>query len=86
MFLKTENTTPNLTSISSQAFVHFSTAFCHPEQKVLEEKLYPSPANPHDVMRAMEWMDDETIRLLTPKYVVLFHRNFDFEILTCFEN
>ncbi|KAI5750970.1 hypothetical protein M8J77_002988 [Diaphorina citri] len=49
------------------AFIHFSTAFCHPDQKVLEEKLYPSPVSPHDIMRAMEWMDDETIKQLTPK-------------------
>ncbi|KAL1463625.1 hypothetical protein WDU94_015363 [Cyamophila willieti] len=49
------------------AFIHFSTAFCHPEQQVLEEKLYPSPVNPHDVMRAMDWMDDETIKALTPR-------------------
>lgn len=60
------------------AFVHFSTAFCHPEQKVLEEKLYPSPANPHDVMRAMEWMDDETIRLLTPKILGLHPNSYTF--------
>ncbi|XP_069683851.1 putative fatty acyl-CoA reductase CG5065 [Periplaneta americana] len=50
-----------------KAFVHLSTAFCHCEYEVLEEKMYPPPHNPHDVMRAMEWLDDKSIELLTPR-------------------
>ncbi|XP_069683853.1 putative fatty acyl-CoA reductase CG5065 [Periplaneta americana] len=50
-----------------KAFVHLSTAFCHCEYDVLGEKMYPPPHNPHDVMRAMEWLDDKSIELLTPR-------------------
>uniref|UniRef100_A0A8D8LSN1 Fatty acyl-CoA reductase n=1 Tax=Cacopsylla melanoneura TaxID=428564 RepID=A0A8D8LSN1_9HEMI len=60
------------------AFIHFSTAFCHPEQEVLEEKLYPSPVNPHDVMRAMEWMDDETIKALTPRILGMHPNSYTY--------
>ncbi|XP_050439987.1 putative fatty acyl-CoA reductase CG5065 [Adelges cooleyi] len=49
------------------AFVHLSTAFCHCEYDSLEETVYPSPANPNDVMRAVEWMDDYTLEMITPR-------------------
>lgn len=51
----------------SQSFVHLSTAFCHCDYDVLEEKVYPSPANPEDVIRAVEWMDDTTLETIMPK-------------------
>ncbi|XP_069683847.1 putative fatty acyl-CoA reductase CG5065 isoform X2 [Periplaneta americana] len=50
-----------------KAFTHLSTAFCHCEFDVLEEKIYPPPHNPHDVMRAMEWLDDKSIEMITPR-------------------
>ncbi|XP_050529689.1 putative fatty acyl-CoA reductase CG5065 [Daktulosphaira vitifoliae] len=49
------------------AFIHFSTAFCHCEYEELDETVYPAPANPYDVMRAVEWMDDQTLELITPR-------------------
>ncbi|XP_060858059.1 putative fatty acyl-CoA reductase CG5065 [Metopolophium dirhodum] len=49
------------------SFVHLSTAFCHCEYDTLEETIYPSPANPEDVMRAVEWMDDHTLETITPR-------------------
>jgi hypothetical protein len=50
-----------------QAFVHLSTAFCHCDLEVLEEKLYQSPLDPHDVMRCVQWMDDATLDLITER-------------------
>lgn len=50
-----------------QSFVHLSTAFCHCEYETLDETVYPSPANPDDVMRAVEWMDDYTLEMITPR-------------------
>ena len=52
-----------------QAFMHLSTAFCHCDYDVLEEKIYPAPHNPQDIIRAMEWMDDKTIEIITPRYL-----------------
>ncbi|XP_063629941.1 putative fatty acyl-CoA reductase CG5065 [Cydia splendana] len=47
-------------------FVHVSTAFCYPDYDVLEEKFHDPPADPHDVIRLCEWLDDKQVSLLTP--------------------
>ncbi|KAL0125702.1 hypothetical protein PUN28_004638 [Cardiocondyla obscurior] len=49
------------------AFIHLSTAFCHVDQEELGERCYDSPHDPKDVMRLVEWLDDEGIDLITPK-------------------
>ncbi|KAL4711229.1 hypothetical protein ACJJTC_019070 [Scirpophaga incertulas] len=48
-------------------FIHISTAYCHLHEKFLEEKPYPPPADPHQIIQAMEWMDEETVATVTPK-------------------
>ncbi|XP_047038839.1 fatty acyl-CoA reductase 1 [Helicoverpa zea] len=48
-------------------FIHISTSYCHLHEKLLEEQAYPPPADPHHVIQAVEWMDDEAIAMLTPK-------------------
>lgn len=53
-----------------QSFVHMSTAFCHCEYEVLEEVTYPSPANPHDIIRICQWMDDTSLEMITPRYAL----------------
>ncbi|XP_036149633.1 putative fatty acyl-CoA reductase CG5065 [Monomorium pharaonis] len=50
-----------------QAFVHLSTAFCHVDQKELGERTYDAPDNPYDVMRLVQWLNDDAIDLITPK-------------------
>ncbi|XP_039296931.1 putative fatty acyl-CoA reductase CG5065 [Nilaparvata lugens] len=50
-----------------KAFIHLSTAFCHCEVDVLEERVYASPANPQDIMRAVQWMDETTLEMITPR-------------------
>nr|XP_018910108.1 PREDICTED: putative fatty acyl-CoA reductase CG5065 [Bemisia tabaci] len=50
-----------------KAFVHLSTAFCHCEYEVLEEQVYPSPANPEDVIRAVQWMDEQCLDVIQTK-------------------
>ncbi|XP_063392482.1 fatty acyl-CoA reductase 1-like isoform X2 [Cydia fagiglandana] len=47
-------------------FVHISTAYCHLHEKLLEEKPYPPPADPHQIIQIMEWMDDATVAAVTP--------------------
>ncbi|XP_061728068.1 putative fatty acyl-CoA reductase CG5065 [Cydia pomonella] len=47
-------------------FVHISTAYCHLHEKLLEEKPYPPPADPHKIIQIMEWMDDATVAAVTP--------------------
>ncbi|CAH1959206.1 unnamed protein product [Acanthoscelides obtectus] len=48
-------------------FVHLSTAYCHLNEKVLHEKVYPPPADPHKIIKTVEWMDEDVIDLITPK-------------------
>ncbi|XP_048488006.1 fatty acyl-CoA reductase 1 isoform X2 [Plutella xylostella] len=50
-----------------ELFIHISTAYCHLHEKLLEEKPYPPPADPHQIIQAVEWMDDETVAAVTPK-------------------
>ncbi|XP_066995062.2 putative fatty acyl-CoA reductase CG5065 [Anabrus simplex] len=50
-----------------KAFVHLSTAFCHCDQEDLEERMYPCPYEPQDLMRAIQWMDDTTLEMITPR-------------------
>lgn len=50
-----------------KAFVHLSTAFCYADKEELDEKVYESSADPHDVMRLVQWLDESAIDLITPK-------------------
>ncbi|XP_049767053.1 fatty acyl-CoA reductase 1-like isoform X2 [Schistocerca cancellata] len=53
---------PNL-----QVFMYVSTSFCHSDQPVLEERLYPAKADPEKIMDIVSWMDDDLLAALTPK-------------------
>ncbi|XP_025834144.1 fatty acyl-CoA reductase 1-like isoform X2 [Agrilus planipennis] len=48
-------------------FVYVSTAYCHLNERVLYEKSYPPPANPHYIIKAVEWMDEEIVTSITDK-------------------
>lgn len=48
-------------------FAHISTAYCHLEEKILGEKPYPPPADPHKIIKCVEWMDDEVVEAMTDK-------------------
>jgi len=50
-----------------ESFVHLSTAFCHVDQEKLDERIYESLHDPQDIMRLVQWLDDESIDLITPK-------------------
>jgi fatty acyl-CoA reductase len=50
-----------------QAFIHISTAYCHLNEPVLYEKLYPPPADPHKIIKCAEWLEDGVINAMTKK-------------------
>ncbi|GBP48662.1 Putative fatty acyl-CoA reductase CG5065 [Eumeta japonica] len=50
-----------------ELFVYMSTAFCHPEEAVLEEKGYRPYYDPHEMIRTVEVSDEETLSALTSK-------------------
>ncbi|XP_063545674.1 fatty acyl-CoA reductase 1-like [Cydia strobilella] len=49
-----------------QLLIHISTAYCHLHEKLLEEKPYPPPADPHQIIQSMEWMDEAAVAAVTP--------------------
>ncbi|XP_023014773.2 putative fatty acyl-CoA reductase CG5065 [Leptinotarsa decemlineata] len=53
--------------IKLKVFIHLSTAYCHLHERVLYEKVYPPPADPHHVIKTVEWMSDDVIDSITPK-------------------
>ncbi|XP_020294359.1 putative fatty acyl-CoA reductase CG5065 [Pseudomyrmex gracilis] len=48
-------------------FMHLSTAFCHVDQEELGECIFDPPHDPHEIMKLVQWMDEETLDLITPK-------------------
>ncbi|XP_034827897.1 putative fatty acyl-CoA reductase CG5065 [Maniola hyperantus] len=59
-------------------FTHISTAYCHLHEKLLEERPYPPPADPHKIIDAVEWMDEETIATITPKLLSKLPNSYAF--------
>ncbi|PSN41791.1 hypothetical protein C0J52_21752 [Blattella germanica] len=51
------------------AFIHVSTAYCHCDQTILEEKLYAPPTDAKNILQMVEWMDDDIIDTITPKLI-----------------
>lgn len=41
--------------------VHFSTGFCCSDEDVLEERIFEWPAQPQDLIRCAEWMNDDAM-------------------------
>lgn len=48
-------------------FVHVSTAYCHCNEDVLEERFYPATENPYGIMEMVDMLNDETLAVVTPK-------------------
>ncbi|EDV94977.1 putative fatty acyl-CoA reductase CG5065 [Drosophila grimshawi] len=50
-----------------QALVHVSTSFCQCNEGSVEERAYPAPQNPFDIIEMVETMDDAALAEITPK-------------------
>jgi fatty acyl-CoA reductase len=50
-------------------FCHLSTAYCHLNERILYEKMYPPPADPESVIRTCEMMSNDVINSITDKSV-----------------
>lgn len=42
-------------------FHHVSTAYTYPKKKVLHDKMYVPPADPHMIIKFVEWMDGRVV-------------------------
>ncbi|CAL7945457.1 unnamed protein product [Xylocopa violacea] len=59
-------------------FVHLSTAFCYPEREELDEKVYDAPADPHDIIKLVQWLDEGSLNLITPKLLDLHPNTYTY--------
>lgn len=59
-------------------FNHVSTAYCHLKEKVLYEKAYPPPADPHMIIKLVEWMDERVIDSITEKILEGYPNTYAF--------
>ncbi|KAF0294751.1 putative fatty acyl-CoA reductase [Amphibalanus amphitrite] len=50
-----------------EAFIHVSTAYANCDREVIDEMVYPSPADPRKVMDTVEWLDEDVIADMTPR-------------------
>ncbi|XP_050438445.1 fatty acyl-CoA reductase 1 [Adelges cooleyi] len=48
-----------------KCFVHVSTSYCHLDEKVLYEKAYPPPADPHKIIQSMELLDEAFVEVIS---------------------
>lgn len=49
-----------------EALVYVSTAFSNCDRFVINEMLYPSKYDSENVIKCTQWMDDETLEVITP--------------------
>ncbi|KAL1139603.1 hypothetical protein AAG570_006585 [Ranatra chinensis] len=61
-----------------ELFLHVSTAYCHLQEKVLEEKSYPPADNPHKVIKFCELLDEEIIDSVSKKILKDFPNSYAF--------
>ncbi|XP_076256452.1 putative fatty acyl-CoA reductase CG5065 [Rhynchophorus ferrugineus] len=50
-----------------QLFVHVSTAYAFPHVAELEEKPYPPPADPNEVLNGLSWIKDDALEKFSKK-------------------
>jgi len=48
-----------------EVLMHTSTAFCHVDIDPMEERVYPAPVDPMDMIKLCHWMDDSIIEKIT---------------------
>jgi len=49
--------------------VHVSTSYCHLDEKVLFEKAYPPPTDPHKIIQSMEMLDEPFVETISKEWV-----------------
>lgn len=51
------------------AFIHISTAYTNTDRNPIGEVIYPPHANVNDTLAICEQVDEDTLNVLTPKYI-----------------
>ncbi|KAJ3651065.1 hypothetical protein Zmor_017126 [Zophobas morio] len=59
-------------------FVHVSTAYCHLDEDIVKEQIYPPPRNPHDVIKICECLENELVETIKNKILEKFPNCYPF--------
>lgn len=54
-------------TLKLQLFAHMSTSYCHLNEKMLLEKPYAPPADPHKIIGVVEALDEAVVHSMTKK-------------------
>ncbi|GBP52559.1 Putative fatty acyl-CoA reductase CG5065 [Eumeta japonica] len=60
------------------AFIHLSTAFCYPDYEKLDEKVHDPPVDPHEILRAANWLTEEQMSTLAPSILQAHPNSYTF--------
>lgn len=52
-----------------EVFVHVSTAYANCDRQHISETVYNPPIQPEKLLEAVDWMEEDLVKLLTPKIV-----------------
>nr|XP_022912685.1 putative fatty acyl-CoA reductase CG5065 [Onthophagus taurus] len=50
-------------------YIHVSTSYCHVNEEILEEKMYPAPHNPRKMLDLVQWINENTLNKITPDII-----------------
>ena len=54
-----------------QALVHVSTAYANCDRQHISETVYNPPVQPNQIIEAVDWIEEDLVKLLTPKVIQL---------------
>ncbi len=54
-----------------EAFVHVSTAYANCDRQHVSETVYNPPVQPEMIIEAVDWMEEDLVKLITPKVIQL---------------
>ncbi len=54
-----------------EVFVHVSTAYANCDRQHVSETVYNPPVQPDKIIEAVDWMEEDLVKLITPKVIKL---------------
>lgn len=61
-----------------EVFLHVSTTYCNTHKDVIEEKIYPAPADWRKIIKLVENLDDHTLDVFTAKILQKYPNTYTF--------
>ena len=52
-----------------EVLVHVSTAYANCDRQHVDERVYDSPVKPDSIIEAVDWIEEDLAKLLTPKVI-----------------